>query len=319
MKKIGIVGCGAVTQISYSKVLRLFPDVEVVAVCDTNLDNATKVANIFNASIQLYEDLLELVDIVIIATPPSSHFALVSAALKKNLTVICEKPFVGTEKEANGLIELALKYDNSRLYVAHFRRNYPSAELAKEIVTSGILGKIKKITAFEGGRFSWKTQSGYVFNDPFGGVLFDTGSHTIDMALYAANLDSLDLKVELINFNKDKEEPAHEIDANLVLKVITENAIDFHVKLSRRIVLANKIKIIGENGFVEFPTDLSNVVRLGTEAHSTIVYASHKYDTLMDCFAVQFKYMFSDKLDEKFTANKFINLTKIMEGISNAK
>jgi Zn-dependent M32 family carboxypeptidase len=139
------------------------------------------------------------------------------------------------------------------------------------------------------------------------------------MALYAANLDSLDLEVDIIDITKDKEEPAHEVETNVLLQTSSEEEIELRIKLSRRIILSNKIKIIGENGFVELSTDLSDVVRLGTETHSTVIHASHKYDTLMDCFAVQFKGMFSSDVDEKFTANKFINLTKIMEKIAHGK
>lgn len=313
-KDLGIIGCGAVTQRNYVKTLPMFSDIKVKCVHDIDDSLSKLVAKQLDAKATTKEELFDKCKIIIIATPPSTHFSLVREALSMGKRVICEKPFVGNVEEALGLLDIAKK-SNSELFVAHFRRLYPSVQLARELVDSGVLGQIVSIEAYEGGRFSWKTKSGYVYKDPYGGVLFDTGSHTIDMALYIAKLDSMEMLASLSSIRKDKVEPAHDVEANLVLNSPI-GEVDFRIKLSRRQMLANKIRITGTNGFIDIPTLISNYVRLGSKNSSTVLYSKVNYEDLMDCFALQFKYMFYDVIDTTFNGLRFVNLTKILEIIS---
>jgi len=313
-KKVGIIGCGAVTQNNYVKVLKLYHDMNVKYVHDLNEALAIDIASQLGAEVTTKENLLANSDIVIIATPPSSHYQLIKDSLRKGVKIICEKPFVGKVAECVELVKLA-EESGAELYVAHFRRLYPSVVLARSIVKSGILGKINSIEVYEGGKFSWTTQSGYVYKDPYGGVLFDTGSHTIDMALYIACLDQTRLEPSIVNIQKDKPEPAHDVEANLKLQTETQN-IDLKVKLSRRLLLSNKVRITGEHGFIDVPAVMTNHLRMGTEESSTVIYSDINYDELMDCFAMQFKEMFYEKTDSIFEASRFTNLTRVLELIA---
>jgi len=316
MKSLGIIGCGAVTQKQYAKVLGMFhEDVSIDYVFDLNDELAALVAQQLGAKAVTKELLLSKSDIVVIATPPQSHFELIKDALKPGNKVICEKPFVGSIKECNELIALA-KERKSELFVAHFRRTFPSVKLAQSIIKSKILGEVQAIEVYEGGKFSWITKSGYVYKDPFGGVLFDTGSHTIDMALFIANIDTIGLEPKVVSIQKDKDEPAHDITAKLKLTTAT-SSIDLKIKLSRKLLLSNKIRITCQNGFIDVPAaTMANYIRISSPISSTIVYAADKYDDLMDCFAMQFKDMFFDVKDSVYDASRFINLTKILEIIA---
>lgn len=313
-KTLGIIGCGAVTQSNYAKVLNLYRDINVKYVFDINTELAEQVAKLFGATVIAKEDLIKHSDIIVIATPPSTHYALVKEALIKGKKVICEKPFVGNTKDCEDLIKTAADA-GAELYVAHFRRLFPAVTVARSIVCSGLLGNITSIEVYEGGRFSWKTQSGYVYKDPYGGVLFDTGSHTIDTALFIAGIDTIEMSSTVVKITKDKEEPAHDIDAKLKIATTTGD-IDFTVKLSRRVLLSNKIRVVGENGFIDIPAGMSSFLRLSSKNSSTIIYSDIEYPDLMDCFAVQFKEMFYDVKNSIFDASRFVNLTKVLETIA---
>ncbi|WP_259067296.1 Gfo/Idh/MocA family protein [Mucilaginibacter sp. X4EP1] len=314
-KSLGIIGCGAVTQNQYLKALGMYHDIAVKYVFDINQELAHVMAAQFGANVVTKEELLSNSDIVVIATPPSTHFQLINEALKKGNKVICEKPFVGSVADCKELIKVAAARE-AELYVAHFRRTFPSVQLAQSIIKSKILGNVLGIEVYEGGRFSWQTQSGYVYKDPYGGVLFDTGSHTIDMALFMANIDTGEFEPEVISITKDKSEPSHEIAAELKLKSSAYD-INLKVKLSRKLLLSNKVKIICENGYMDIPAGMANYVRIGSKLSSTVVYSDTKYDDLMDCFAIQFNDMFYDKPESIFSAGRFLNLTKILEVIAN--
>lgn len=315
-RNLGIVGCGAVVQKNYLKALSFYRDITIAHVYDLNMSAANKVAAITGAKASSLDAIKAECDIVVIATPPSSHAALVEEMLTSGRTVICEKPFVGTKRDAERLSKLADER-NSALYVAHFRRCFPSVRLARTLIESDILGPITRISAYEGGRFSWETQSGYVYTDPYGGVLSDTGSHTLDMLLYVACLDTTPIEVKKSSVVRDCQEPSYEIEASVILATDGSD-IQGHFKFSRILATANKIKVECKNGFVELPVGMVDFVRLGKQdGKSVIVRSRELYNDIMDCFALQFRQMFYPDVDHTFAAKKFINLSALLEAVRN--
>jgi predicted dehydrogenase len=314
---LGIIGCGAVVQKNYVKALSLYPDIDVACVNDLNPAAAAKLAASSGAAISSLEKIKEECTIVVIATPPSSHAALVEEMLVSGRTVICEKPFVGTKSDAEHLTRLT-EERSSELFVAHFRRCFPSVRLARSLMESGILGPVTGVSAYEGGRFSWESESGYVYKDPYGGVLFDTGSHTLDMLLYVACLDSGTLETKVTGAERDCPEPSHDLEARVAL-TREGREIAGHFKFSRSLATANKIRVDCQNGFVELPAGMANYVRLGKPGgRSVIVFARESYGDLMDCFALQFRQMFYPDAERTFAAGNFINLAAVLESLSKA-
>jgi predicted dehydrogenase len=314
--RLGIIGCGAVAQINYLPGLAYFDEVHLARVHDLNLDAASRLAAASGAEVSSLEQILDDCEVVVVATPPASHAVLVEKCLSDGRIVICEKPFVGTKADAQRLADLAAER-HSKLFVGHLRRCYPSVRLGRALIASGILGQITAVSAYEGGRFTWPVESGYVHTDPFGGVLFDTGSHTVDMLLYVAGLDSGDLQVTAVETQRDCPEPSNDLEARVSLSR-DGRGISGHLKFSRFMATANKLRVECENGFLEIPTGLANYVRIGGPAGSAVtVHARESYSDVMDCFAVQLKRMFWPDEEHTFAAEKFINLSGVLEAVSN--
>lgn len=313
--KVGIVGCGTVTQRSYVASIPKLTQIKISHVFDLNESNAKKVAQLVKAEIIPLQEMKKLVDAVIIATPPGSHYHLVKESLEPGKMVICEKPFVGLYKHAIELNELALA-NNSKLFVAHFRRVFPHVQLVRSIATTGVMGKVLGFKIIEGGRFNWDTSSGYLFSDPLGGVLFDTGSHSIDMALYAANLDRTQFEIKLSQIERDRAEPSHEI--KVFFEFETDNSKGSgKIHLSRYRSLANMISIKFEQGTLEFSPNLSSGVRLLGKNSSTVISPNYSYSDYGEPFTEQYRQIFSDQTESIFSSDRFLNLTKILEIVSN--
>lgn len=315
-RRLGIIGCGAVVQNNYLTALAYYPEITLARVNDLNRDSVARVAAMSGAEVSSQDQMMADCEIIVIATPPSSHPELVERFLAAGRTVICEKPFVGRRADAERLASLASDR-NSNLFVGHFRRCFPSVRLGRALVESGIFGQVTNVSAYEGGRFSWQAESSYVYKDPHGGVLFDTGSHTLDMLLYVACFDTGTLEVTDAQTQRDSREPSNDLEARVSLSR-GGREISGHFKFSRLAATANKILIQCENGFVELPVGLANYVRLGSrEGHAVVVHARENYTDLMDCFALQLKQMFVPDADRTFSADRFINLTAILESVSN--
>lgn len=93
--KVGIAGCGLVTQVEHlPNLLGLHELFEVIAIADPS----AKVRNVLSArhGVRGYESALAMMDsgldAVVVATPDAYHADLVVAALERGLHVFCEKP-----------------------------------------------------------------------------------------------------------------------------------------------------------------------------------------------------------------------------------
>ncbi|HOU00902.1 MAG TPA: Gfo/Idh/MocA family oxidoreductase [Bacteroidales bacterium] len=93
-----------------------------------------------------YDEFLDRVDAVYIATPHLTHFEYAIKALEKGKHVLCEKPLTLSEKDAVKLYQLAEK--NKLVLLEAIKTAYaPGFLKLQEIAGSGIIGDIKNIDA----------------------------------------------------------------------------------------------------------------------------------------------------------------------------
>ncbi len=127
------------------------------------------------------------VDVVLIATPPSTHFDLAKAAISAGKHVVLEKPMCLTTNEADALMHLAHQH-NTVLTIHQNRRFDPDFVALKELVDSGELGSVFNIETFVGG-FEHPCRAWHSEESISGGAAYDWGSHHIDwiLQLYGAS------------------------------------------------------------------------------------------------------------------------------------
>jgi predicted dehydrogenase len=317
MISLGLIGCGTVVHLNYTKTLIGRDAYKVRYVCDTDPVQAESAAALFDAKAVPLDTLVDRADAIIISTPPSTHSSLVRACLRPDRTILCEKPYMTTHKDALEVCE-ASQTLGVRVYVGHFRRAFPQLELAHELVALGLIGEVQGFSASEGGRFTWKAISNYPVKDPNGGVLWDTGSHTLDMALFASGLDRYpDFEVQDIHVEKDKPEPSHDFRADFKLSV-NGQAVDGRVHVSRKEALPNLIRITGSRGELAVITDMDDRVRLTTATGSTVLRTERSYVDLIECFDLQLRRVLLGHDAEPFAAENFVGQIKLIEALANA-
>ena len=103
--RVGLVGLGAAGREIHLPAIRRVARLSLVGGCDP-------VAPHSRYRFPVYATLDELLergrpDIVVVATPPDSHFELVRRSLKAGCHVLCEKPFVETLEQARELYTLS--------------------------------------------------------------------------------------------------------------------------------------------------------------------------------------------------------------------
>ncbi|MGC3976523.1 MAG: Gfo/Idh/MocA family oxidoreductase [Nitrospira sp.] len=124
----------------------------------------------------------EQVDAVVVAVPPSSHFEVVTAALRAGKHVLCEKPFGVDADQAAQMCELA-RGSGRVCMVDYLFRAAPERVRLKELLDGQEIGRLIRVTVEwtvrgrAAGNSAWSWQF-----DPAsgGGVLFAFGSHVVD-------------------------------------------------------------------------------------------------------------------------------------------
>lgn len=123
-------------------------------------------------------------DLVVLATPPETHYPLARAALEAGLDVVVDKPFAVSSAQGQELVDTARQLGRV-LTVFHNRRWDGDFLTLRKLLAARALGEV---TRFES-RFErwqpritkpWKAQATVADG---GGVLFDLGSHLLDQAL----------------------------------------------------------------------------------------------------------------------------------------
>ena len=181
--RVGLIGAGSIAQAAHIPNLKSL-GVPIVAVADSVEERAKQIAEQHGIP-HAYGDYRQLlrredVDAVVISTPTSTHYPIVTAALKAGKHVLCEKPPAMNEREAEKMAELAEQQNLVLMYALQNRYRNDTRAL-KKLVEQGELGEVYYGRALyirrrgaPGGWFAKKELSG-------GGPLLDIGVHVIDL------------------------------------------------------------------------------------------------------------------------------------------
>lgn len=161
--------------------------VELVALCDLNLQAAQKTANDFGIR-KTYGDFSELLskeqpDLVDICTPPGTHARLAVEAMKHGCHVLIEKPMALTVVDCDKIVNASRQY-KVKVCVAHSDLFYYPFIKAREVVRNGGIGEFRGMRIFLSTPTDYMTshKEHWVHKLP-GGVIGETGPHVAYMTL----------------------------------------------------------------------------------------------------------------------------------------
>lgn len=255
-----IVGCGSVVRqhhVPPLQLLRSRGEVEIAGCYDLNQEAAGGLAELLGADrsgLPVSPRSDDGVDAVLIATPPTTHAEVALDYIRAGKDVFVEKPFTATAGEAATLVAEA-EAGGTRIIVDHFRRYLPNANLARRFL-QGRLDEVRSVEASDGQRWDWAAASDYLVEDPYGGVIHDSGSHLLDTVLYMLGLDGDGeaVSAEITRLEKTPEqEPSHECRATIALKRPRGERISLSLSVSRLRPLAAGVKVSGSFGLLLVP------------------------------------------------------------------
>jgi predicted dehydrogenase len=209
----------------------------------------------------------ERMDFVSIVTPNHVHFEPARLALENGFHVVLDKPITFTLKEAKQLKEIVARTGNL-LCLTHTYTGYPMVKQARQMVKSGILGKIRKVyveypqgwlsTFLEGSdqkQAAWRT-------DPkrsgIAGCMGDIGTHVFNMAEYVSGLKVIKVCADLEIVVKGRR---LDDDGAVLMKFDNgASAVLFASQIAAGDENNVKVRVYGEKGGLEWQQDNANTL-----------------------------------------------------------
>jgi len=200
MIKAAVIGVGAIGR-NHARVYNELPDVDLVAVSDTDPENGAKVAANLNVPFeQDYEAMMDNYkpDLVSISVPTVYHFEVASKAIERGINVLVEKPITATVEEGQELIEMA-RNAGVKLTVGHIERFNPALIELKKRLDNGDIGKVFRVQSRRMGPFPARIRDV--------GVVVDLASHDVDIVRYIMGTEITRVYAETAqNITTDRED-----------------------------------------------------------------------------------------------------------------
>jgi predicted dehydrogenase len=179
-----VIGFGLAARVFHAPFVSAVPGLKLLAFVERKGDEAAK-AYPETRTVRSVEELLgdPAIELVVVATPNETHYALAKQCLQAGKHVVIDKPFAATSDEARELIELA---EEKKVIVAPFHNRRWDGDFltVKRLLAEGSVGRV---VTFEShfDRFrpvprenTWK-EAGNAAN----GMLMDLGPHLVDQCL----------------------------------------------------------------------------------------------------------------------------------------
>jgi predicted dehydrogenase len=188
--RIGVVGAGAIAQLTHLPLLSRMRGVKLVAVCDNDRAKARALAERFDIE-DTYNDIEDLLDAgelqaVVVATPNHLHEPHVLSAIAAGVDVLCERPVAMTARGVERIVNAAERAKR-KVLVANNHRFRSDVQALAAFLRGGELGKLTGIRAgayhFRRGEGGWRQRRA----EAGGGAFFDYGVPLLDLALWLSD------------------------------------------------------------------------------------------------------------------------------------
>lgn len=187
--RTAVVGFGISGKVFHAPLIAADANYSLDVIVTADQDRASEAARLYPDTriVPTPEDLFALsgdLDLVVLGTPPLTHFDLAATAIAHGLHVVVDKPFVTTPGQGQELISRAADA-GVQLTVFQNRRWDADFLTLQKLIGEGALGEVR---SFES-RFEWWRPEGFGnWRDTAavpdgGGILNDLGAHLIDQAV----------------------------------------------------------------------------------------------------------------------------------------
>ena len=140
---VALIGCGRMGM-SHLENIYYKDNIRIQYVCDLDKSRAEKFAKKYNAA---YAETnwniavsAEDVDIVIIATPPTSHLEILKACIDNHKHVLCEKPISNNLENGAKVVKLIKEHPECKVLIGYILRHNKTYQTVANMIQNGAIG-----------------------------------------------------------------------------------------------------------------------------------------------------------------------------------
>ena len=224
--RIGVVGAGAIAQLTHLPLLSRMRGAKLVAVCYNDRAKARALADRFDIddTYNDIEDLLESGDLqaIVVATPNHLHEPHVLSALAAGLDVLCERPVAMSARGVERIINAAERAKR-KVLVANNHRFRSDVQALAAFLRGGELGKLTGIRA---GAYHFRRTEGWRLRraESGGGAFFDYGLPLLDLALWLADFPD----AERVVAHMDRATGKNAVEDAMLVQLTCAGGISFN-------------------------------------------------------------------------------------------
>jgi predicted dehydrogenase len=273
--KAGLIGCGRIGSLLSEDKLREKPCTHAEAyyksqgvelVCGA--DNDPERLKLFSDKWEVkdtYTDYKEMLsekklDIVSVATPVSTHAEIIEECAKAKVKVIlCEKPLASNPEDAKKAYELCKK-SGSLLIVNHSRRFSGDYLKVRDLLSSGIIGKLKTVLC---NISAASPEPGESFEKDGGGILMHDGTHLVDTLRFLLDEENPE---EIFAFLKPASNDAR-VEENIQCVLRYKEGYNVFIDCSNRDYFHFEIDLQGDKGRITIGNAIHRYYVKGSSTH----------------------------------------------------
>ncbi|MEG1427635.1 MAG: Gfo/Idh/MocA family oxidoreductase, partial [Oscillospiraceae bacterium] len=209
--RVGIIGCGMITKRRHAPEYADNQNAQIMGFYDANYARAQEFAAIYDAkAYKTVEDLVddEEIDAVSVCSPNFTHTEYTIMGLNAGKHVLCEKPMAMNLEDSRKMMSAA-EAAGKTLMLGHNQRLLPTHKKAKEVLDTGVIGKILYIQSNfkHSGPESWSTERSnatWFFDKRQAqfGALGDLGAHKLDIIRFMTGCEVEEVNATLMTLDK---------------------------------------------------------------------------------------------------------------------
>lgn len=198
--RVAVIGAGWASEL-HLQAYAASPDTETVAICSRTRSTAEQMAERFSVP-HVHTDMGELfaneqLDVVSIATPPSSHAEWTIAAAQHGCHVLCDKPVALTAPEAEKMLA-EVQNSGVRHATGFIWRNDPGIKRLRTELSEGTIGRVREVRCRCPLGAPVLPMTWMYDADAGGGSLMQHGQHIIDRVRWLTGEEIVEVDGQLL-------------------------------------------------------------------------------------------------------------------------
>jgi len=254
--KVSVIGIGKMGML-HAGIMNNLENVTLTSISDTSKLLLSFTKNL-KKDVNVYDDYIKMLDrekpdVAVITTPVFLHVPMAKECVKRNIAFFVEKPLSPFSSDAEDMVE-AVEKKNLTTAVGYMMRYVETFAKAKELIDSGVLGKIINFRStiyvaqlFKKGK-GWR----YDKKEAGGGVVIGQATHLVDLLQwYFGDVDKVSAHTQSF-YSEEVEDFAH---AHFEFKNGVTGWMDSSWSMRHHRLLEIGIEVNAENGNLSVSDD----------------------------------------------------------------